>query len=247
MSRVSKLKPQNSRPYWLLICPALTFGLGTWQIQRRQWKLELLDNLDRQMKAKPRFVEPENAKSQYFEEYQPLKFRGRYDFSRQLFMGPRSLLTDNIGEIKRRKFRLSGTGGYLVLTPFVLEGSNERIIVNRGWIPREQKKEFEKVNDSNETKEIVGLFRSSEPKQVFMSEFNVKENVIGFRDIPLIAQIMNAKDVYIDLSPGSVDDENAPIPGQTRVNIRNEHAQYIATWYALTAVTLFMWIRRYWK
>jgi surfeit locus 1 family protein len=32
------------------------------------------------------------------------------------------------------------------------------------------------------------------------------------------------------------------VSGQTQINIRNEHMQYILTWYALTAATLVMWV-----
>ena len=250
MSRVPNIKVPSKRPYWLLVCPALTFGLGTWQIQRRKWKLNLLDNLEKQMKAEPRLVDSTHAMSQYFEEYQPLKFRGHYDFSKQLFIGPRSLLADNIDAGERRKYKLSGTGGYLVLTPFQLEDGNRRIIVNRGWIPREMKKEQEtKTSESSqsETVEIVGLFRNSESKQAFMPDYDDKQNVMCVRDISLISQIMNTDDIYVDLRYDSVKQKDDPIAGQTRVNIRNEHAQYIATWYTLTALMLFVWFRRYWK
>ena len=33
--------------------PVLTFGLGTWQIFRRQWKLNLIENLAKRTSAAP--------------------------------------------------------------------------------------------------------------------------------------------------------------------------------------------------
>lgn len=38
---------------WMLIIPVTTFGLGTWQIFRLQWKLELIDELERKTKKEP--------------------------------------------------------------------------------------------------------------------------------------------------------------------------------------------------
>ncbi|PIO37835.1 hypothetical protein AB205_0103900 [Aquarana catesbeiana] len=36
-----------------------------------------------------------------------------------------------------------------------------------------------------------------------------------------------------------------PIGGQTRVTLRNEHMQYIVTWYGLCAATTFMWFKKF--
>jgi len=33
--------------------PIFTFGLGAWQIQRLQWKLELIDELESKLKKEP--------------------------------------------------------------------------------------------------------------------------------------------------------------------------------------------------
>ena len=38
-----------------------------------------------------------------------------------------------------------------------------------------------------------------------------------------------------------------PIGGQTNVNIRNEHLNYLITWYTLSAATLAMWYIRFVK
>jgi len=38
---------------FLKVIPALTFGLGVWQIRRREWKLSLIENLESRTSAPP--------------------------------------------------------------------------------------------------------------------------------------------------------------------------------------------------
>lgn len=49
--RVSQLLPtkdrQDMKKLWLLIIPVTTFCLGTWQIFRLQWKVGLIEELER--------------------------------------------------------------------------------------------------------------------------------------------------------------------------------------------------------
>ena len=55
-------------------------------------------------------------------EYCPVKVRGEFDHSRELYMGPRTLLIDGDAPSQDRGFtHKSGIqSGYLVLTPFKL-------------------------------------------------------------------------------------------------------------------------------
>ena len=51
MRRTSRSSTENEqkqkRKLWLLIIPVTTFCLGTWQVFRLQWKLGLIDELER--------------------------------------------------------------------------------------------------------------------------------------------------------------------------------------------------------
>lgn len=48
-------RTQSGRRRWgpvtigLALCPIITFGLGTWQVQRLRWKVELIENLEDRM------------------------------------------------------------------------------------------------------------------------------------------------------------------------------------------------------
>ena len=65
-------------------------------------------------------------------EYKQVSASGQFDYSQEVTIGPRSFI-DAKGEavgggiISARDSRV----GYLVITPFNLSGSNQRILVNR--------------------------------------------------------------------------------------------------------------------
>ena len=50
-SRVADGK--EMRKLWMLVIPVTTFCLGTWQIFRLQWKLGLIEELERKTKEEP--------------------------------------------------------------------------------------------------------------------------------------------------------------------------------------------------
>lgn len=57
-----------------------------------------------------------------------------------------------------------------------------------------------------------------------------------------MAEFASTEPIFLDRiesDPGAT----MPIGSQTRVNIRNEHLSYIATWYGLSAITGFYWYR----
>lgn len=61
-------------------------------------------------------------------EYRKVKVRGEFDYSKEVLMGPRALVNydDRSGELSRGIFSSSsGNNGYLVITPFRLEGKRQ--------------------------------------------------------------------------------------------------------------------------
>lgn len=115
-----------------------TFGLGTWQVFRRQWKLDLIDNLTKRTSALPEPLPQEYKQSMSVflianpfpvhsleelddMEYRKFELTGTFDHDKEIFIGPRSLL----GAEKKETGGLlsSGQTGFLVITPFKLSNS----------------------------------------------------------------------------------------------------------------------------
>lgn len=120
------------------IC-AGTFGLGCWQVQRYNWKVDLLKI------AKERYemdaqVLPERKLSQgdlyeYLQDIsgQRVALTGSFDHSNEVRIGPRAappgLVTD------AAQGMATNPQGYFIITPFITKGG-ALVFVNRGWVKR---------------------------------------------------------------------------------------------------------------
>ncbi len=112
------------RPVWIpaatlvALLPVLA-GLGVWQLQRAEQKQVLQQEYDQRAHEVPQPIGAE-LQSAAALRFRHVAARGRYDPDYQV-------LVDNRVH--------QGVAGYHVVTPLKLEGSDTRVLVNRGWIP----------------------------------------------------------------------------------------------------------------
>ena len=88
-------------------------SLGTWQVYRLQWKLELISEINNGLNSDPVFYSNTNVIN-----YQKVKFDGIFDFEKQIYL---------------YSLDSKGTPGFDIVTPIKMN-SNEILLVNRGWI-----------------------------------------------------------------------------------------------------------------
>ncbi|CAN1159278.1 Surfeit locus protein 1 [Linum perenne] len=118
---------------WLLFLPgAATFGLGSWQIVRRQEKIKVLEHRQKRLALEPvKLNDPSPSDKQLDAlEFRRVSCKGVYDEDRSIYVGPRSRSISGVTE-----------NGYYVVTPLMpVPGNPESvkspILVNRGWVPR---------------------------------------------------------------------------------------------------------------
>uniref|UniRef100_A0A8B9ZUJ5 SURF1-like protein n=1 Tax=Anas zonorhyncha TaxID=75864 RepID=A0A8B9ZUJ5_9AVES len=188
----------------LLLVPLTTFCLGTWQVQRRKWKLDLIAQLASRISSDP--MELKEL------EYRPVKVRGHFDHSKELYILPRSLVDPEREAREARQLTSHPENGANVITPFYCTELGVTILVNRGFVPKKKLKP--------ETR-LKGQVRGIQGSRYFPETF------------PEVLHLCKST------VPGG------PIGGQTRVSLRNEHMQYIVTWYGLCAATSFLWYRKF--
>ncbi|XP_063700093.1 SURF1-like protein [Culicoides brevitarsis] len=232
--------------YLLLICPLTAFGLGCWQVQRKQWKEDLIKNLDEKTKM-PAVPCPDNLQDIDFMEYRKIIVRGEFLHDRELIMGPRSLITD--GDVSTAGGGIftqqSEKHGFHVVTPFKLEGRDDIILVNRGWVPASLKNPMKR--EAGQVKGIVefeGIVRLQEARPQFQPEH--RDNMFFYRDLVKMCKYTGAQPYFIDACVGATV-PGGPVGGQTRVTMRNEHMSYIITWFSLSAFTGYLWYQMVFK
>lgn len=101
---------------------AATVSLGRWQLSRAAQKESLQANIDAQ-KLKPPLTQAEFLSMDKATDalHRPVRLRG-------LWLTPQTVYLDNR--------QMHGTPGFYVLTPFALEGTEQTVMVQRGWIQR---------------------------------------------------------------------------------------------------------------
>ncbi|XP_064649183.1 surfeit locus protein 1-like isoform X2 [Lineus longissimus] len=243
---VPKKSNFNENGYILLVIPLTTFCLGAWQVKRRKWKLNLISELEQRTRTPPVSFPVNSLDDLKDLEYCRVRVKGTFDHSKEVYIGPRSLMKSE----EERGGGLMSTGGnsgYHVVTPFHVVDSDLTILVNRGWVPHGQveprKRRQGQVTDEQE---FLAVVRHTEKRPPFGAHNEPNSTRWHHRDIEAISEYLQTSPIFLDAGKDSTV-EGGPIGGQTRVTLRNEHLSYIFTWYSLCAATLYMWYSRYGK
>ncbi|XP_070581940.1 surfeit locus protein 1-like [Ptychodera flava] len=243
-SRVETAREGSSQSGYgnaLLIIPITTFCLGTWQVQRRKWKLGLIRDLNIRTTSEPIELptDPDELKKL---EYRRVKIRGEFDHSKEIYVARRSLYMHGNNEgAGGGLISSAGPSGTWVVTPFRCTDLGITILVNRGWVSRDKvKPETRPQGQIKGEVEIVAIIRSTEKRAPFAPENDIAGNRWSYRDVPAMARYASTEPIFVDADLASTV-PGGPFGGQTRINLRNEHWQYIITWYSLCAATAIMW------
>lgn len=219
--------PRSTLVLTLLAVVALVWfagfiALGTWQLHRRVWKLDLIAAVDQRVAAKPSPAPGPAAWpsiSAPHDAYRHVYAWGRY-------LNDRETLVQAVSD--------QGPG-FWVMTPFRTDRSFT-ILVNRGFVPGERRDPAtRRAGQISGDTIVVGLLRISEPRGGFLRSNDPVRDQWHSRDVPAIA----AKRGLADVAPYFIDADatpNAggyPLGGQTVISFPNNHLQYALTWYAL--------------
>ncbi|ODM89585.1 Surfeit locus protein 1 [Orchesella cincta] len=163
----------------MLVIPVSTLALGIWQVFRWRWKLGLIAEMRRTTLADPVPLPRKIEKL----EYRKVQVKGEFDYSNQVLIGPRALVSSEDRtsgrQMSRGVFSSGSTrNGYHIITPFKVEGNGETILVNRGWV---ESRNFSKYNHVQGSTEIVGIVRKTEQRSPFITKSRPGENLLHFR------------------------------------------------------------------
>ena len=111
-------------------------SLGTWQLYRLQWKLDLIEQINFGLKT-----DPVQYSKKINNNYQRVMVEGKFKFEKQIYLYS---LNEN------------GKPGFDVITP-LMTNSNEHVLVNRGWIEKNYKDQESATSIQDKEFDVDGL------------------------------------------------------------------------------------------
>ena len=226
------------RAGWWVLLGALFVGfvaLGSWQLQRRAWKLALIERVEQRAHAAP---VPLPAPSEWpnvsaaRNEYLAVNLNGRW-------LPAHTLLSQAVTELG---------GGFWVMTPLQL-ADGHRVWINRGFIPDAERRNWLATDVSvngNQPVTVAGLLRMTEPDGGFLRQNDPGQARWHSRDVIAMARARQLTDVapfFVDAglpdSPSAASaTTTSPRAGMTVISFRNTHLVYALTWFGLAALTV---------
>jgi surfeit locus 1 family protein len=205
---------------------AVLISLGVWQLERLQWKLGLIAQVNRNLAAAPVSLDTILTMGDDA-QYHRVALSGHFDNAKEAYVfatGP------------------DGSPVYHVLTPFEA-GSGRILIVDRGIVPAALLDPKRRTPIEGEYS-LVGVWRLPDAPGVFTPPPDAARRIWYSRDVNAIASADRVKLAV----PVVVEADAAPNPGgwplggQTQVVFRNDHLQYAITWFGLAAALLGVYL-----
>lgn len=228
--------------WFSLFCAAtiiVLLTLGTWQVQRLQWKDQLIADIEAKKHEEPRLFDSKGFKESQ-DLYRTVVLKGYFLPEYSLYLSGKYISE------KRDKNEL----GKHVITPFRLE-NGEIILVNRGWAPTEYMTERpEKIVRQT----IHAMVRRSTGTPPWFFPQNQPEKALWlWIDAPLM--VKRLKEEY-DIAARPIllqqvtapDEEKRPSQAQypvvlsSEIDLYNQHLAYAITWYLIALAVAGMFV-----
>nr|WP_238858290.1 SURF1 family protein [Faunimonas pinastri] len=210
-----------------LLLFAAFIALGTWQIERRAWKLDLIARTNERVAAPAASLPPPSdwpAVTAERDAYRHVRASGA-------FLNDRETLVQAVTE--------KGSG-FWVLTP-LQTADGTTVLINRGFVPPERRDPATRAQGQIAGPvTVTGLLRVTEPKGAFLRSNDPKGDRWYSRDVAAIATSRGLDRVapfFID-ADATPNPGGYPVGGLTVIAFHNSHLVYVFTWYALALMVV---------
>ena len=218
-------------PALTVVCTMLfaaLLALGVWQLQRLQWKLGLIAQVNRNMTSTPITLDQALAMGGGA-QYRRVRLDGRFENTREAYVFGTGV---------------QGAPVFHVIVPFKTP-DGRTLLVDRGIVPRDLRDPATRKRGLIEGRTTVaGVWRTPDPPGAFTPPPDMSKRIWYSRDAGGIASAdreVLAADVVIE-ADATPNPGGWPKGGQTEVNFRNEHLQYAITWFLMAAGLLGVYL-----
>lgn len=218
--------------FFIALLGAMLFAtfvsLGTWQVERRSWKHDLVARIDERVHAPAGPLPARGAWSQVNaanDEYRHVALAGH-------FLNDRETLVQAV---------TAHGSGFWVLTPLQMDDGSS-VLVNRGFVPTENAdRSARRGAEPSGDVRLTGLLRVTEPGGAFLRDNDAAANRWFSRDVAAIAKARGLRDTapyFVDAAAVPNAAATEPVGGLTVVSFPDNHLVYALTWYALALMVV---------
>ncbi|ANC91523.1 SURF1 family protein [Azospirillum humicireducens] len=232
-----RFRPSLGATLVTVIGLALAIGLGTWQLERLQWKTDLVARIASRI-AEPPVPLPARIDDASAWEFRPVTLSGHFLNDREILLIARPH---------------QGRVGYELLVPFQRADGAGILLVNRGFIPMDLRDPASRpAGQVKGEVSVKGIVRLPQQPGLFQPGNGTPQPGTAWMraDPPAMAAALSldrVAPVLVEMLPGQTfGPPDAGLTGappgalagiEPRVDLPNNHLQYALTWYGL-AVTL---------
>ena len=208
---------------------AVLIGLGTWQIERLQWKRALIAERQAQLAA-PAEPLPATTADWRSWDFRPVTVAGEFRHDLEQLFGVAAI---------------DGRVGHHVLTPLVRPGG-AAVLVDRGWVPADRahpatRREGQPAGPA----EVAGIarYRGDDRPGWFTPDNQPAQGLWYWYDLPALERALGLELLPVVIEADATPNPGGlPIGGQAAAELPNNHLQYAITWYGLAAGLFGVWI-----
>ena len=200
--------------------------LGYWQLQRLQWKNDLISSIELNFNSKTiDFPILNDADNKY--EYMQTHIEGKFMVKQSMFFF---------------RSNLRGESGYEIVVPFKTTLSKD-VYVIIGWIPFDKKDEIDlRFIDDEALTKIEGSLIYSKKRKPLIPDNDISSNVwylMNSEEMDIVNNL-NSSNYLLKIT----DKNYFPqiLIEFEPTNITNNHLQYAGTWFLLALVNTIMYI-----
>jgi surfeit locus 1 family protein len=216
---------------------ALCLSLSVWQLERREWKLDILERIAVNQAAAPISLDDLVKGNPLAHEYGRVKIAGTFLHDKEFHLAARSM---------------KNMVGMQIVTP-IRTDDGRIVLFDRGWVPSEKKDPAARAAGQIAGRvELTGVVRRAQVQRQFAPDNAPDKNVWFHVDVPLMRSMAGgAPDPRLDAffleADATPNPGGLPIGGQTHLDIPNDHLQYAITWFGIALALIGVYLAFHWE
>ena len=200
--------------------------MGNWQLERLEWKKNLIQEFNNLAKEKPLSLSMGKMKYRNMDEFTKIITKGTVDRSKKIFFPAKTY---------------NGKNGFFIAS-LLTDNHNNQYLIDEGWFEY-NKLDYFKNNSDIISAEILGYLRYPTEKKMFTPKNSPETNEWYYYDLKEIQKYfqidINQKFFIKNMTNYS---EEFLLPSTAKHNFSNNHLQYAITWFLMSFSILVIFI-----